>query len=208
MARRGTLCVIGAMLALVPAAALAAPPRTEPQVPPPHAAEKPTPRPPLDRAQRLEMLYDRLAKTKHAAVAEHIASAIEAVRLESGSDTVDLLTGRALDAMKRKDDTVAIRLFDAVVAIAPDYAEGWNQRAMLYFAKGDFGRTMRDLHEVLRRDAREWQAWSALGRILEDTGDDARALDAYRRALAIYPAMEGLAGRVGRLAARVDGRAL
>jgi tetratricopeptide (TPR) repeat protein len=183
-------------------------PARKPLAPPRHAATKPAPKAPLDRAQRLDLLYDKLAQATQPTRAEAIASAIEALRLESGSDTVDLLTGRALDAMKRKDDNMAIRLFDAVVAIAPDYAEGWNQRAMLYYEKGDYGRTMRDLREVLRRDPRQWEAWGALGRILENSGDDLHALAAYRRALAIYPALRGLAERVQRLAPRVDGRAL
>ncbi|HVV95314.1 MAG TPA: tetratricopeptide repeat protein [Hyphomicrobiales bacterium] len=206
MLTRGAL-LLGAVLALSSGVAAAAPPRTEP-LNPPKAAKPPPAKPQPDQAQRLDMLYERLATTKRPALAERIAAMIEAMRLESGSDTVDLLTGRALDALKRKDSDAAIRLFDAVVAIAPDYVEGWNQRAMLYYAKGDFGRTMRDLHEVLRRDPRQWEAWGALGRILEDSGDDLHALAAYRRALAIYPALQGIATRAERLAARVDGRSL
>jgi tetratricopeptide (TPR) repeat protein len=206
IARAGVL--LGASLALLAGIAAAQPPQTEPLRPPPAVAAKPAATPAPDAAERLDRLYDRLARAKTPRRAEAIAAAIAGLRLESGSDTVDLLTGRALDALKRKDSAVAIRLFDAVVALDPDYAEGWNQRAMLYYAKGDYARTMRDLHQVLRRDPRHWEAWEALGRILEDTGDDAHALAAYRRALAIYPALEGVADRVGRLATRVDGREL
>lgn len=203
IARAGVL--LGVLAALSAGIAVAAPPATEP-LRPPHRTQPPPKR--LDPAERLDRLYDSLARAKTQASAERVAALIEALRLESGSDTVDLLTGRALDALKRRDPAGAIRLFDAVVAIAPDYAEGWNQRAMLYYAKGNYARTMRDLREVLSRDPRHWEAWGALGRILEDTGDPVHALGAYRRALAIYPTLEGLADRARRLAARVDGREL
>jgi Tfp pilus assembly protein PilF len=202
----------------VPAAAMAAAPGGDhlPLVPPktvplPGARSPSSARPvaqPVDPQVRLDRLYDRLAAAKSPEEAEEIASIITALHRQAGSDTAELLTSRALDELKRKDTDAALKLFDAVLAVVPAYAEAWNQRAMIYYREGDYRHAMADLREVLRREPRHWGAWEALGRILEQTGDEADALGAYRRALAVDPQLKGLQGRVDRLAVRVNGRQL
>ncbi len=57
-------------------------------------------------------------------------------------------------------------------------------------------------------EPRHFEAWSALGKIYQSMDDDARALAAYRRALAIYPTMDSVKEAVDRLAPSVDGRDL
>jgi Tfp pilus assembly protein PilF len=164
--------------------------------------------PPVDPQVRLDRLYERLAKAKSAEDAEDIAAVITALRQQSVGDTAELLSDRARDELKRKNAAAALKLFDAVLAIAPTSVAARNQRAMIYYRQGDYGRAMADLREVLRRDPRHWSAWEALGRILQESGDDKAALAAYRRALAIDPQLNGLQGRVNRLAVRVEGRQL
>ena len=67
---------------------------------------------------------------------------------------------------------------------------------------------MRDIRETLRYEPRHYGAWAGLGRILEQSGDTARALDAYRRALAINPQTDGLRQQVRTLATKVSGEEL
>jgi Tfp pilus assembly protein PilF len=65
---------------------------------------------------------------------------------------------------------------------------------------------MADLRQVLTREPRHFGAWAGLGHIYNAGGDKARALESYRKALAINPKMETLRDLVGRLAPEIDGR--
>ena len=64
---------------------------------------------------------------------------------------------------------------------------------------------MSAIRETLRHEPRHYGAWAGLGRILQQTGDDRRALDAYRRALAIHPQLDGLRDEVDELVKKLRG---
>jgi Flp pilus assembly protein TadD len=65
---------------------------------------------------------------------------------------------------------------------------------------------MDDIAEVLRREPRHFGALSGLGLILQDVGDDKLALDAYRRALEVYPRLQRIPDIVKTLSEKVEGR--
>lgn len=185
-----------------------APPGPEAARPP--ASEVPLPKPlaePYDAAARAaDDLLGRLAKAEDPRTAKRIAAAVQALWTRSGSDTVDLLVARSTEAQRAQKLDVAIKLMDEVVGMKPDYAEGWNRRATLKYVVKDFDEAMGDIHETLIREPRHYGAWIGLGRILSDAGLDAKALGAYRKALEIYPAVEGLKKQVGDLALKVEGQ--
>ena len=84
-----------------------------------------------DRGQRtpsLDTLFDALKIAPDAESAKAIETRIWAVWMISGSDTCNLLMGRAKAAADEKDYDLAIKLLDAVVEIKPGYVEGWNRR--------------------------------------------------------------------------------
>jgi tetratricopeptide (TPR) repeat protein len=128
--------------------------------------------------------------------------------LDSGSPTVNLLTERGVRALDAGDLELARDLLDRVVRLAPDYAEGWNRRATVFFRADDYADAFQDLERVLRLEPRHFGAWTGLGLMFESLGETAKALEAYERALAIHPNL-GLAqqGR-DRLAAAAQGRDL
>ena len=113
---------------------------------------------------------------------------------------------RARTATEGKDYDLAIKLLTAIIDIKPDYIEAWNRRATLYFHKRDYVSAMADLRAVLQREPRHFGAWAGLGMILQDVGDEQRALDAFRRAVELYPRMERIPDLVKRLTETVDGR--
>ena len=100
----------------------------------------------------------------------------------------------------------AIKLLDAVIRLRPDYIEGWNRRATLYYLKGDYARSLQDIQQVLAREPRHFGALAGLGTILQEIGEDKAALEAFRRALAVDPHLEGIADKVNALAETVEGR--
>ena len=159
-----------------------------------------------DKTQNLDRLFEALKVAPDDESAKYIENRIWAIWLASGSDTANLLMGRVKTAMEAKDFELAIRLLNAIIDMRPNFIEAWNRRATLYYMNKDFTRAIGDIREVLAREPRHFGALAGLGIILQEFGDDKRALDAFRRALAIHPHIERVPDMVKRLSDKIDGR--
>ncbi|WCQ98018.1 hypothetical protein [Paracoccus aestuarii] len=105
----------------------------------------------------------------------------------SGSAAMDLLLQRAEAAMDAGDLETAIGHLTALTDHAPDFAAGFQARAAALAMTGQFGPALADLRRTLELEPRHFAALTQLGAMLEEMGDDARALAAYRASLAIHP---------------------
>jgi tetratricopeptide (TPR) repeat protein len=179
-----------AILVGLTAPTLAADNPAAPVAPAAPAATADKPKPPETRADKLDWLYGRLAKTTTEDAGKRIASQITAIMLESGSDTTDLLMSRALKAMAEKDWPLALDLLDEVVTLQPDYVEGWNKRATVFFTTEEYGKALADIEHVLALEPRHFGALSGLGLILNELDDKKRAAAVFARLLQIYPTLE------------------
>ena len=171
--------------------------------------EPPAKLPPVargDRTRNLDFLFGALKIAPDDATAKAIEERIWAVWTLSRSDTANLLMTRVKTAIEAKDIDLAIKLLDSIVKVKPDYVEAWNRRATVYYMKKDYGRSLADIREVLKREPRHFGALAGLGLILQDLGDDKQALEVYRRALTLYPRMERIPDLVKTLQERVEGR--
>jgi len=158
------------------------------------------------RRATLDDLFTRLGSAKDESEAKGVANLIERRWSRSGSDTADLLMTRASEAIQAKEHALAVELLDRVISLQPDWAEAWNRRATAFFLLDDTASSMADLRQVLTREPRHFGAWAGLGHIYMGTGDKPRALEAYRKALAIHPHLESLRPLVERLTPEIDGR--
>lgn len=156
----------------------------------------------------LDTLYERLAKAEAPAQAQTIAEAIRRRLNRSGSDTADLLVARANGAMMADDPALAIELLDRAIMLRPQWAEGWNNRAMVFFTLDDHTRAMADLVEVLRLEPRHYQAMMGLGAIMQNRGQLKAAYHLYQRAQAIYPLYDKSNEALKQLSPQVEGREL
>ncbi|MEJ1160243.1 tetratricopeptide repeat protein [Prosthecomicrobium sp. N25] len=182
------------------------PPVPQDRVPQGDAADLPEPREPP--TVTLDDLFDRLKKAKRPEAAASVSREIEARWLASGSDTVDLLMIRALTAIKAKDMALAMDLLDAIVTLKPDYVEGWNKRATLHYSRKDLGRSLADIEMTLRLEPRHYGALYGLATVFKDLGQKDKALDAYRKVLALNPQMPNVEKEIKELATEVEGRDL
>jgi tetratricopeptide (TPR) repeat protein len=110
----------------------------------------------------------------------------------SGDAQIDGLMARATDDMQAGRYGEAIALLNDIVAKKPEFAEGWNRRATVHYLAGDLQKSIADCDEVLKRNPGHFGALSGLGQIYLQLQDDAKALDAFRRALAVNPNMVGV----------------
>ncbi len=161
-----------------------------------------------ERTYNLDTLFEALKIAPDEASAKAIEDRIWALWMVSGSDTCNLLMGRAKMAADGQDYALAIKLLDAVVELRPDYVEGWNRRATVYYLQKDYAHSLADIRQVLAREPRHFGALSGLGAIMQEIGDDKHALEAYRRALAIDPHLEHVGEVVKTLTEKVEGRAI
>jgi tetratricopeptide (TPR) repeat protein len=177
-----------------------------PKGPPPIAVQQP--RTPAEREKALSDLYALLATSDDAPKAKSVSANIERLWLNSGSDTVAVLMDRAIQAQQAKNPTLALKLLDSVVDLAPDYAEGWNRRAYVHFAENNVERALGDLRRVLALDPNHFKALDGLAHILKDVGQKKAALAAVRKLLEVHPYWEGAQTMHDELAREVEGQAL
>ena len=160
------------------------------------------PRPSLDE------LFAKLSKAGDEETAKILEDAIWQTWLTSGSDSVDLLMSRAMEAMSDDDMETAEHLLTAIVEIKPNYAEAWDKRAQLYFGQDKYEEAIVDLEQTLRLEPRHFAALAGLGKIFEEYGQKQKALEAYRKALQIHPFLEGVSKEIERLSPEVEGRGI
>lgn len=159
-----------------------------------------------DRVRGLDFLFGALKVAPDEASARHVEARIWAIWMQTPSDTAALLMSRASAAMEARQMDVALALLNATIKLRPDYVEAWNRRATLYYLTNDYPRSLADIKQVLVREPRHFAALAGLGMIMQDLGDDRRALDAFRQALAINPYIEKVPELVKSLSEKVEGR--
>jgi Tetratricopeptide repeat len=163
---------------------------------------------PIERAKLLRDLYAHLATaTDEQAAAPHV-EAIERIWLSPGSDTVLALMERALHAASHERPDLALNLLDAVVNIAPDYAEGFNRRAYVFYTLGDRERALGDLRRVLALDPNHFKAIDGFAQIMKDFGDKKAALAAYQKLVSIHPFWPSAQTAYDELKKEVEGQGL
>ncbi len=158
------------------------------------------------REDRLDALFTQLAEAEGDW--QRVQSDIWRLWSQSGSPSMDLLMRRAQEAMEAGEPELALRFLDDLVRLAPDFAEGWNQRATVHFRLGEYGRAVADIERVLALEPRHFGALSGLAMILERLGNEEGAYQAYSEALAVHPNLPGAAEAIERLAPQVEGREL
>ena len=182
------------------------------------AAPRAFPEPPKSRAEALAALKNPDTKTRAEAVAwiaNHGAMADapllhERLRDESafvrqfaeqglwllwtrsGDRAIDELMARASDEMQSGRYAQAVSILSDVIKRNPEFAEGWNRRATVYYLAGDYEKSIADCHEVFKRNPRHFGALSGMGQIYFQLEEYEKALDWFRRALEVNPNMLGV----------------
>ena len=110
----------------------------------------------------------------------------------SGNKEVDTLYQKGVEQMNAGDLKQAIVTFTRVIEIKPDFAEGWNKRATLYFLVGDLRKSLADCDEVMKRNPDHFGALAGYAQIYTRLEYYDRALEYSRRALQVNPNLDGV----------------
>jgi tetratricopeptide (TPR) repeat protein len=139
-----------------------------------------------DKAE-LDELFAQLKSAPSADEANGVVQQIWAIWFAPAVPDLADRMKQAGTAQARGDTATALTIFAGVVKDYPDYAEGWNQRATLYYELGNYDASLADIAKVLELEPRHFGALS--GRVLIELKQGKRddALKDMRAALAIDP---------------------
>ena len=158
--------------------------------------------------ERLDGLFQELRTSMTMEEARPIEQQIWQIWTHAGVERVDSLMSLGIAAMSVGHHVQALRIFDHVVSLAPDFAEGWNKRATVYYLVGDFGASVGDIQKTLTLEPRHFGALSGLGLIYLALGEDDAALKAFEKALEIHPYIPAAKEYVPKLRQKLEGRGI
>lgn len=110
----------------------------------------------------------------------------------SGDPETDRMLAAGVEEMELGLYNEAIQTFSNVIERRPEFAEGWNKRATVFFLAGDLRRSLADCDEVMKRNPQHFGALSGYGQIYFQLGEYEKAIEWWRRALQANPNMLGV----------------
>ena len=184
----------------------------KPPARPPRPRSRPVapglPKTPAERDSVLAELYERLAAADDESKAKEVEGSLERVWLYTGSPTVDLLFGRAMQAVAQKDYDRALLFLTHVVEQAPDFTEGWSRRAFVHFQRNQVGLALGDLRRALALDPSNFRALDGLAQFCATRARRRRPWRSCGRLHEVHPHWPGTEKAVEELAREVEGQPL
>ncbi|MFM2120767.1 MAG: hypothetical protein RL722_2235, partial [Pseudomonadota bacterium] len=84
----------------------------------------------------------------------------------------------------------SIETLDVLIRHRPDFAEAWNKRATAYYLRGNFVRSLADCDKVFELNPRHFGALAGAAIIHARMNRPEKALELFKRALAVNPNMD------------------
>lgn len=125
---------------------------------------------------------------------------------EHPDPSIDTLMQSGLQAMYNRDYKEAIEKFSIVTRQAPNFAEGWNRRATVFFMIGNFQASLEDIEQTLRLEKRHFGALSGMASIYVLRGKTEKALQTYERLHRLVPQLKEVNATINELKASLGYR--
>lgn len=136
---------------------------------------------------RLIGLFEQLRTAPTPEAAAPVEAEIWTIWAESGDSDLDQVFAVGSRAMSIGDVATALKIFDAIVRKAPDFAEGWNKRATVHYMMGNYQASLADIDRTLELEPHHFGALAGLGLVNIELDRDEAALDAFERVLKVTP---------------------
>ena len=136
---------------------------------------------------RLEYLFEILSETENNIQINEVTSRIWNIWHETNDPSIEDDFYRGLESMRTRDLLMAVAFFTRVIDKNPNFAEGWNKRATVYYMLGKFDASMMDIHETLKLEPRHFGAMDGMGLIFIHFQQFDKAIDIYDKMLEIFP---------------------
>jgi len=136
---------------------------------------------------RYDTLLADLAVSETPAEAQAFSGEIWQIWLTAPDEAAQAVLDAAMTRREAYDFRGAIEELNRLIKSYPDYAEGWNQRATMYYLVGDYEASLKDVAETLAREPRHFGALAGKSVILFNQEKIALAQIAVREALKYHP---------------------
>ena len=107
-----------------------------------------------------------------------------------GRPEIDRLFAIGVEQMNARQGEQAVETFSEIIRRKPEFAEGWNKRATVYYLLGEYQKSLADCDEVMKRNPYHFGALSGYGMIYLQLDQPAIALEYFERALRVNPNLE------------------
>ena len=138
---------------------------------------------------------DRLLGALQAAPSEEVAAPLEQqireLWITQGTPAVTLLMSRGLREMKADATNDAVEDFSDAIALDPNLAEAYHERAIARFTAGDTQGAIADIQAAVQREPRSFVAFQTLSAIAEAQKNWKGAYEAWQKVMALDPKTPG-----------------
>lgn len=97
------------------------------------------------------------------------------------------LTEQAYKAAEQEQHEQALKILNTLIAKYPDFAEGYNRRASVYWELGEYEKSIHDSQKAVQLNPYHYGAWQGIGVCRLKMGQVAEACRCLRAALKIVP---------------------
>ncbi len=122
--------------------------------------------------------------------------ALWAIWFRSGDKSIDDMLQKGARYIKQEQYVEAVDLLTELTHIAPEFAEGYNQRAIAYFMLEEWEQSIDDCKKVVALNPVHFGALAGMGQCYLRLGNLSDALKAFQQALEIHPSLYGVAHTV------------
>ena len=107
-------------------------------------------------------------------------------------------------AMNRRELDQAVEHFDRAIAADPNFAEAYNQRAIVRYLQERYDESIDDCRRVVERMPHHFGAWAGMGHCHAHLGRLRQAITCYQKVLSIHPSFGGVPQAVEELRYRLE----
>jgi tetratricopeptide (TPR) repeat protein len=131
-------------------------------------------------------------RDEDARVRDAAQNVMWAIWLRSGDDDIDTLMAEGEQLMEQEEYAEAVEIFDQIIARAPQFAEGYNKRATVYYLMQAYDKSIADIHRTLELNPVHFGALSGMGLCYLGLEEPRQALGWFERAVAVNPNLDSI----------------
>lgn len=136
---------------------------------------------------RLNELFFNLKIVSTQSEAEYLSGNIWNIWSSHLDEKINRALSNGKIAASNQENKLALQYFNQVIELDPDFAEGWNKRATLYYMTGDYQASLDDIEETLKLEPRHFGALSGRGMCYIKLDNWLLAISAFEKALDVNP---------------------
>ena len=136
---------------------------------------------------QLRALFVELANAPSQIAAHSIEQEIWSIWFTAPDPEVNDWIDQARDAASSGDVPTALEIFERLTSKYPNYAEGWNQRAIMHYLMGDIESSLEDIARTLALEPRHFGALAGSGQCYLRLELFQESLHAFEAALELNP---------------------